>query len=132
MRSLRLLAIGALALLAAGCASLKPPSDTDAQKTALRTAEIAVTTYIRVYQPAVIAYGQLPPCPLAPICKDQGVVEKLKAVDLAAVSAIRAVRPVLKGELPDAGQVAIAIRDVMIAQNAIVETGALTLERKTP
>lgn len=123
---MKLLRIGAaLAFLAMGACTT---AQTDgAKNTTLKATQVALTTYADVFQPAVLAYGHLPPCPQAVLCKDQTVINKLKAADLAVSSTLEAARPVLNGGQTDAGQLANALQAIATAEATIAGTGALKL-----
>lgn len=115
----------ALALLVLGACTT---SQTDsASNTAMKATQVALTTYADVFQPAVLAYGRLPACPQAVICKDQAIVNKLKAADLAVSSTLEAARPVLNGAQTDAGQLVNALQAIALAEATIAGTGALKL-----
>lgn len=123
---MKLLRIGAaLALLAIGACTT---AQTDSVKgSALKATQVALTTYADVFQPAVLAYGRLPACPQAVLCKDPATITKLKAADLAVSSTLEAARPVLDGGQADAGQLANALQAIAQAEATIAGTGALKL-----
>lgn len=128
----KLIALGALvgALTLGGCAWLQQQAgDSPAAADALKAAQVAITTYADVYQPAVLAYGQLPACPhptpSGSVCRDPAVHAKLKAVDLAASRSIEAARAVLEGSLTDSGQITAMIQSIGSAETAIAAAGAV-------
>ncbi len=102
---------------------------TGLEQDAVRGSYIAINAYADVYQPAVLMYGQLPPCgPNAPkLCHDKDVYADLKAADLAATKSILAARAVLSGkssvtgtELSDA-MTAIGAAEMRIASRGIMQ-----------
>lgn len=123
---MKLLRIGvALALLAIGACTT---AQTDGVKgSALKATQVALTTYADVFQPAVLAYGHLPDCPQAIICKTRDTLNKMKAADLAVSSTLEAARPVLNGGKSDTGQLANALQAIAQAEATIANTGALKL-----
>lgn len=108
------------AFLLAGCAS-------NLEQDAVRSAQIAITTYVDVYQPAVLAYGRLPQCgPSAPvICHDIFVYADLKAADLATTKSILAARAVISGK-PGAGtELSEALAAISAAERSIASKGII-------
>jgi len=125
---MKLLRLGAaLALMVLGACTT---AQTDSAKSAYLVAvKGALTTYADVFQPAVLAYGHLPDCPQAAICKDQPILDKMKAADLAVSSTLEKARPVLDGSMSDGGQLAQALLAVQQAETTIANSGALKLSR---
>lgn len=106
-----------------GCAYLQGST---AGNDALQGTKLALTTYADVYQPAVITYGHLLPCPAATIiCKDEATLANLKSYDAKATAAIVAAQAVLEGNLTDAGQLADAMAKIQAAETAIASSGAM-------
>lgn len=105
------------ALLAA-CASV--PSGATA-------ARAAITTYVDVYQPAVIAYGHLPVCGSfgsGSICHDLKVYADLKAADAAATKSIVAANDIIGGGGSE-NDLDAAIAAVVAAERIIASKGVL-------
>lgn len=122
-RILTLAAAVALSFALSGCALLGLFGEKTGQD-AVRATQIVLTAYADIYQPALILYGSYKTCgtPEAEgkiVCKDGPTFQKLKALDLAATSAIVAARDVLRGTVPDAGQLQQAIAAITQAQAAI-------------
>lgn len=109
----------AFALALSGCASSAPSNDLR------RGFAVAAATYADVFQPAVIAYGNLPACPAAVLCRNPATHAKLKAVDLAAVRTIEAARASARAADFDAAKVSAAIVAIAEAESAIANAGAL-------
>lgn len=110
------------ALALCGC-SLIPDNATTAD--AKKAVQAALTTYADVYQPAVIAYGNLPVCPSAPICHDKLVYAKLAAADSAVTKSITAAQAVLEGSASDTGQLTAALTAIQAAEATIGGSGVL-------
>lgn len=110
-----LLAASILAL--SGCASFD--LDVATRDDLRKAATVAIATYADVYQPAVLAYGGLPPCPAALLCREPEVHAKLKALDLAAVRSIDAAESVITGDVASRGEVERAISAIVEAEVAI-------------
>lgn len=125
MKLIRLAAAAALLALAA-CST---PTGGISSPGVLKATQVALTTYADVYQPAVLAYGHLPTCPAAAICKDNAVLAKLKAADLAVTNTLVAARPILNGTLPDKGQLTDALVAIQQAEATIAGSGALKLSQ---
>jgi hypothetical protein len=116
---------GSLALSLGACAALQKASP-DVASDAIRATQVAITTYADVYQPAVIAYGNLPVCDgSTPICRDQAVHAKMKALDLAASTAIEAARKVMATNVGDSGELTAAIQAIMNAETTIAPAIAI-------
>lgn len=107
-----------------GCQST---TGTQTPQGVMKAAQVSLTVYRDVFQPAVLVYGRLPDCPQATICKERAVLTKIQAADLAATKTITAAQPVLNGSLPDGGQLASALEAISNAQKAIADSGALKL-----
>lgn len=125
MKSLyRLMAAGALALSLGACSTIQNSAVGD---DAIKATQVAITTYADIYQPAVLTYGNLPLCqPSAPpLCRDPVVHAKLKAVDLAASTAIDAARQVLNANVQDAGQLTAALQAIINAETTIAQAGVV-------
>lgn len=121
----RLAAASILALSLGACQALQQ-SNSSAANDAIKAAQVAITTYADIYQPAVIAYGNLPVCNgSTPVCRDQAVHAKLKAVDLAASTAIEAARKVMETNVSDAGQITAAVQAIINAETTIAQAGVL-------
>lgn len=118
MKLFKLIGAAVLAMAISGCALLPDSAvTTDAKKAVM----VAVTTYAKVYQPAVIAYGRLPVCPQATavLCHDRAVFAVLAAADAKANVAITAARVVMAQNYasdPNALEKALwAIQDAQLA-----------------
>lgn len=105
-----------IAVVLSGCALFQGSA---AGNDALKATKLALTTYADVYQPAVIAYGSLPACPGAVLCKNAATLTKMKAVDAAAVATITAAQGVLEGKSTDSGQLAQAQQAISVAEQQI-------------
>lgn len=116
-----------VAVVLSGCALLQGSA---AGNDALKATQLALTTYVDVYQPAVIAYGTLPACPGAVLCKNPATLKKLQAVDAAAVATITAAKGVLEGTVTDGGQIAQAQQAISIAEQQIAASAGPLV--KTP
>lgn len=120
---IKALSFAAVGLLMGGCALFSGPAGQDA----LKGAQAAITTYVDVYQPAILAYGQLPVCGSAPVvvlCHDKAVYAKLKAVDLAATKSIVAAQAVIEGSTSDTGtEISDALSAISAAERAIASEG---------
>lgn len=115
-----LLVAGALALSLGGCTAFQNlAGNSPVAADAIKGAQVAITTYADVYQPAVIAYGNLPACPAATLCRDPATHAKLKAVDLAVSKSIAAGQAVLEGSVADTGQITAMLQAIMSAEAAI-------------
>jgi hypothetical protein len=108
-----------------GCATFQSLFGTGAANDALKSAQIVLTTYADVYQPAVLAYGALPACPQAPLCHDPAILHTLKAADARAVDAIGKAQCVIEGTCADTGQLAAAVAIVQDTEASIAKSGAL-------
>lgn len=124
MKKLMLIAAAA-GLLLAGCADLQSLVGSDVSNDAMQGANVAITTYADVYQPAVITYGRLPACPSAVLCKDPAVFAKLKAIDASVTAAIVAAQGAMKGSVMDSGQITAAIQAIASAEATIAASGAM-------
>lgn len=122
-----LIVAGALALTSlGGCAAIQNAAgNSPVAADAIKGAQVAIATYADIYQPAVIAYGNLPVCPTAALCRDPAVHAKLKAIDKATVTSIEAAQAVLRGNLTDAGQITTAMQAILNAENQIVAAGVV-------
>jgi hypothetical protein len=128
MRLFRSLAVGLALLALGGCTLLQGVvGDSATAKDALRGVQASLATYADVYQPAVLAYGHLPPCPYVGLCKDAAVLAQLKEADLKATAAIVAARSVLEGKADSTGQITAALATIQGAEAQIAGSGALTL-----
>jgi len=124
--ALKMLALaGSLALSLGACALLQK-TNPDVASDAIRATQVAITTYADVYQPAVIAYGNLPVCNgSTPICRDQALHAKMKAADLAASTAIETARKVMNTNVGDGGELTAAIQAIISAETTIAQAGAI-------
>lgn len=101
-----------------------PAGDGAATKVAKQSAAIALTVYVKGYQPALIAYSKLPLCDKAvPPCLDPKLYARLYAADGTATSCIAAVRPVLEARIPDFIVVADCLDKVDDAKRVFAEAG---------
>lgn len=98
------------------------PSAAQASLNATRT---TLTAYYDVAQPALLIYGRLPACPQVVLCKNGLAFTKMQATDKAVVASIVAARAVIDGNLPDAGQIAAAVKAIQDAQIQYAANGAL-------
>lgn len=121
----RLFLIAATAALLCGCQAIQGSIGDNATKDAMKAAQVAITTYADIYQPAVIAYGQLPECPAATFCRETAIFNKLKGADLAVTTSIVAAQEVLEGKAKDTGQITAAILAIGAAEQAIAASGAM-------
>lgn len=139
MNKLRnLLSAAAMSLALAGCASMgatptgAPPTVGTVQADAVKAAKAVVTLYADLYQPAVLAYGRLPDCPGATLCKDRAILNRLKAADLVASTAIEKARPILDGLASGSGiEIQDAVKGVQAAESLVASSGAFNLMKGT-
>lgn len=125
MKFARYAAIAAIiALPLGGCALLGNGTAAD---DALKAAQITLTTYADVYQPGVIAYGNLPACPVgAPVCHDPAALHALKMLDAQVTAALTSAQCVLEQTCSDTGQLAALETVIQSAETQIAKSGALT------
>lgn len=120
MKVLRTLAALALVACVAACSSLNVTVGSN------KSVNAALLAYADIYQPAVMAYGSLPVCPAAALCRQPAVHAQLKAADLAVSKSVEAARPVLSGSLPDHGELLAVLEAVSASQALIVRSGIMT------
>lgn len=101
----RYIVAGALTALLAGCASQQTTSAVGADVAA---AEVALTAAETI----ALHYATLPRCPAAVLCSSQAVVDKIKALDRTAYSAVEAAKA-------NAGLLAVAITAIADLRHAI-------------
>lgn len=118
----------AAALALTGCSSFS--LDVATRDDFRKAAAVAIATYADVYQPAVLAYGSLPPCPAALLCREPEVHAKMKALDLAAVRSIDAAEAVLTGNAASRGEVERAIAAVVEAEIAIASAAGRFVKKE--
>lgn len=98
---------------------------------ALKATKVVLTGYVDIYQPAVIAYGSLPDCPGATLCRDRVVLDKLKAADAAAMAVLQTAMNVIDGKTQDSGgDVQRALSAIQAAEVQIAASGAMSLTQK--
>jgi hypothetical protein len=111
--------IAAAALMLCGCQTIQSAIGSTASTDALQASKAAIATYADVYQPAVIAYGRLPTCPAALLCKDTNVFRNLEVANLAVIKSIVAAQAMLEGTATDSGQIAAAFQAVAQVEASI-------------
>lgn len=127
----KFLAVALMGVMLSGCSAIQSVVGTGVATDAVQSAKYALTTYVDIYQPAVIAYGGLPDCGTGPVlCKDRSILDKLKAADAAAVKSIVAANDVLNGGKIDAGEISAAISAIQQAEATIAASGALATTQK--
>lgn len=118
------LALAGLLVALSGCALL-PDNATTAD--AKKAVQVALTTYADVYQPALLSYGRLPPCPAQGLCHDTVVFAKLAAADKVVTTSIIAAQGVLEGTTADTGQLVAALTAIQQAEIAFASSSAASL-----
>lgn len=109
--------------LLVGCVTAAPGSQSTVQ-VARQSAAIALTVYVKGYQPALLAYSKLEVCPhVAPPCLDSKLYGRLYYADGAATSCIAAVQPILQSEFPDFDIVARCLQRIEDAKRIFAEGG---------
>lgn len=97
---------------------------------AMKATKVVLTGYVDIYQPAVIAYGSLPDCPAATLCRDRAVLDKLKAADAAAMAVLQTAMNVIDGKTQDSGgDVQRALSAIQAAEVQIAASGAMSLKK---
>lgn len=126
MKRLLTAAVLGLAMLATQACALLPDNSTTAD--AKRAVGVALTTYTQVYQPALIAYGRLPVCPVpAPqLCHDREVFRQLAAADAVVRTTANAAKKVMDQNANDPKALTNVVQAIQTAQLQIAASGLMT------
>lgn len=109
--------------LLVACTTTAPGSG-GATAAAKQSAAIALTVYVKGYQPALLAYARLPGCERSsPPCLDIKLYTRMYAADGTATSCIAAVQPILQSALPDFNVVSDCLQKIEDAKRIFAEAG---------
>lgn len=131
MKRMLACAVLGLAMLATSACALLPDNSVTAD--AKLGVQVALTTYSKVYQPALIAYGRLPACPQPTplLCHDVAVFADLAAADAAVVASVKVAQQVMRGDVADTNNYLQAVMNAIEdAKLRIAMTGILTNKDK--